>query len=244
MINSDPHNMVLQDHSSSKGQETTTREQTDPYSSRLTSRFIAHLNVFVGVIGAIFIVLVFTLDGLFRPGYSPISQPISDLGVGPSAWILNFALIIAGVSFITFAVGFTQLMHVAISKGWLIAITILLVLTGIGTINDGIFTKQAIVLHALGFAVLFYALSIAQFVIGWKIRKASLWYRYNHYSMITGLITFLLICISLLHYILPSVQFIQQLNLQIGGIFERFLAIEALVWYVFTGYVCVANGRS
>ncbi len=46
----------------------------------LTARWLA----LARVVGPILFVGVFTLAGFLRPGYSPIHQAISDLGVGPA----------------------------------------------------------------------------------------------------------------------------------------------------------------
>jgi hypothetical protein len=42
-----------------------------------------------GVVGPILFIALFTLAGLLRPGYSAIRDAISDLGIGPNAWIQN-----------------------------------------------------------------------------------------------------------------------------------------------------------
>ncbi|MFI6483654.1 DUF998 domain-containing protein [Nonomuraea sp. NPDC050663] len=48
----------------------------------------------VGASGALLFVLVFLIDGLVRPGYSPVRHPVSALALGPRGWIqtANFAV--------------------------------------------------------------------------------------------------------------------------------------------------------
>lgn len=158
----------------------------------------------IGVLSPILCITVFTLAGFLRPGYSPIRQAISDLGVGPNAWILNTDLIISGLLSITFAIGFYQLMRPVISKRWLFASTILLVLSGAGVVNEGFFHQPSpgdpaarlyIVLHGIGLSVLFYARIIALLIIGWRLWKIPAWRRYGWYSVITALVTFGLLAI-------------------------------------------------
>lgn len=48
------------------------------------------------------------VSGLLRQRYSFAAQPISDLGIGPNAWILNASLIGTGVSVVAFALGFQR----------------------------------------------------------------------------------------------------------------------------------------
>jgi hypothetical protein len=66
-------------------------------------------------------------------------------------------------------------MRPVISRGWLLASTILLGLSGAGVVNEGIFHQPAhgdpaahlhMVLHGIGLAVLFYSLIIALLIIG------------------------------------------------------------------------------
>ncbi len=40
------------------------------------------------------VVAVFTLAGFLRPGYLPIHQAISDLGVGSNGWLLDGSIVI------------------------------------------------------------------------------------------------------------------------------------------------------
>jgi hypothetical membrane protein len=138
--------------------------------NRLTRLFIA-----AGVIGSILSLLVITLDGLLRPGYSPLYQMISDLGVGKNAWLVNSDLVVSGLLIMLFAIGFSQEMRNSISEVRLVVSTSLFLLAGVGIANDGFFTEYNIAdpqaalheaLHTLGFFVAFISLGIAFFLIG------------------------------------------------------------------------------
>jgi Protein of unknown function (DUF998) len=72
------------------------------WKGSIPSRLVA----LIGVVSPILCVLVFTLAGFLRPGYSPIHHVISDLGVGTDGWILNTDLITSSLLFIIFAIGF------------------------------------------------------------------------------------------------------------------------------------------
>jgi hypothetical membrane protein len=180
-------------------------------------------------------VLVITIDGFLRPGYSPIHQVVSDLGIGQNAWILNTDLVVFGFLFMLFAIGFYQVMRTSIGGRSLRASTSLLLLTGAGVVNDGFFTEYNPadptsvlhdVLHSLGFLVAFGSLIIALFLIGLQLRKDRTWRGYGWYSILTSLVTLLLI---ILPYAFPWY------GAQLWGLNERMLLVGAFAWHVVTG---------
>ncbi len=196
---------------------------------------LSRLAALIGVVSPILCVLVFTLAGLLRPGYSPIHQVISDLGAGTDGWILNADLIISGLVSIIFAFGFYQQMRQVISRGWLLAGTILLMLSGIGVANEGVFHQPSpgdpaahlyIVLHNIGLAVLFYSLIIALLIVGWQLCRTASWRGYGWYLLLTALATLGLL-------ILPA-----QIagSGHIGGFIERAQVIVGFSWSVVIGW--------
>src|SRR5579884_2196137 len=52
--------------------------------------------------------VVFTVDGLLRPGYSAIRDPVSNLGVGIRPWLLNGPMIGLGVLLVVCALSFVR----------------------------------------------------------------------------------------------------------------------------------------
>ena len=189
----------------------------------------------IGVVSPILCVLVFTLAGFLRPGYSPIHNAISALGVGQNSWILNTDLIISGLLFIVFAIGFYRWMRPIISRGWLLASTILLVLSAAGVVNEGIFHQPAygepaahlhIVLHGIGLAVLFYSLIIALLILGWHFRKIPDWRVYGWYLLLTAFATLgLLILPTQIAY-----------SGHIWGFIERVQVIVGFSWSIIIGW--------
>lgn len=61
--------------------------------------------VLAGIAGPLLSIVSALISGLLRPGYSFFAQPISDLGIGTNAWILNVSLIGCGLLAIVFAIG-------------------------------------------------------------------------------------------------------------------------------------------
>ena len=211
--------------------------QMEMHPERLKRRRSYFLRLFTpaGAIGSILFVLVFTIDGFLRPGYSPIHQVVSDLGIGRNAWILNTDLVVFGLLFMLFAIGFSQAMRKSIGGRRLRASSSLLMLTGGGAVNECLFTEYnptdptAVLhdkLHSLGFLVAFGSLIIALFMIGLHLRKDRAWRGYGWYSILTSLVTLLLI---ILPYAFP------RYGAQLGGLNERMLLVEAVAWHVVTG---------
>jgi hypothetical protein len=161
---------------------------------------------------------------------------VSDRGIGKNGWILNTALVVFGLLFMLFALGFSQAMRMLVSRRRLIASTSLLLLAGAGAVNGGFFTEYNPVdpaaafhdaLHNLGFFVAFGSIIIALFMIGLQLRMNRTWRSYGWYSIISSLVTLLLI---ILPYALPLY------GAQFEGLNERILLIEAFAWQVVTAY--------
>jgi len=119
------------------------------------------------------------------------------------------------------------------------ASTLLLVLTGVGLVNDGFFTEGSVttlhgMLHNLGFLVIFASLISALLLIGRQLSNNAAWRGYGRYSTITGFLTLALLVISA-----PLAD-----PLQLGGLFQRVVAVEAFGWYVVMGCRLFAVGRA
>ena len=196
-----------------------------------------------GMVGSILFVLVFTIAGFLRPGYSPIRQPVSDLGVGPNAWIQNANFFVFGLLLIAFAIAFYQGMRSVISRGWLMACLVLLILSGAGMWGSAYFTVpdpndppqlQALqgMLHMLSFLAIFVSSIIALLIIGWQLRRDARWRGYGWYSMITGLVALVLIFLVFLFFVPGS----PLSEAQIGGLVQRILVLEVFAWHVVMGW--------
>jgi hypothetical membrane protein len=104
-----------------------------------------------GVINPIVFVLAYTVAGILRPGYSPIHQAMSDLGVGPNGSLMDTIAVLHALLLIAFAVGFALLMRQVLSVGWRCFGTALLVLRGLAQVTTGIFTDApaTVAIHSL-----------------------------------------------------------------------------------------------
>src|SRR2546421_3024342 len=194
------------------------------------SRLI-QLFLWCGAISGPLAVLVITIDGFLRPGYSPISQVVSDLGIGENAWILNTTLVVSGQLSMLFALGFSQAMRPWIGRRRLLASTALLLLTGTGIVDAGLCTEYRPV-HTLSFCVAFGGLSIALWLIGLHMRRDRACHGYGWFSLMSSLVLVLLILTLLL---LLFMDVLPTSMMQGTGLTERLLLVVASAWPVVTG---------
>src|SRR5437879_2087113 len=166
--------------------------------STWTRSRLMRLFIVTGAVGSALSVLVITIDGVLRPGYSAISDAISDLGDPPRGWLLNKDLIATGLLIILFAIGVRGAMGKALGHKSANVMTALFVLAGAGIVNDGVFTEyRALELHMLGFYTAFSALTLVFFLVGvrfvrWRDDRRRRWHHYGWYSLSTGLVVLLL----------------------------------------------------
>ena len=61
-----------------------------------------------GMLGPALFTLSFTVNGLLRPGYSPVKMYVSELSIGPQGWIQVVSFIILGICVMLFALGLRE----------------------------------------------------------------------------------------------------------------------------------------
>jgi hypothetical membrane protein len=188
-----------------------------------------------GVVGPILFVAAFALGGIARPGYSPIHQAVSDLGVGSNAWLLNVSLVLLGVLLIAFAIGFFRGLRPALSRTWRWVCAVLLACTGLGFADAGIFTEApaTVALHwMVGMPLLVLGSVVGFFVTGLALRRSVQWRGWGTYSLIASVVTLVLIA-AMFWVFTPGTPLAPA---RLGGLMERVLFIEVLAWYVAFGW--------
>src|SRR5262245_38384624 len=94
-----------------------------------------------GLIGPLLFTVTYTLAGLLRPGYSPVDQAISDLGIGDHAWLLNGSLILLGLLLVGFTISFYRTIRPPAATRLRLLSAALLASVGIGYAIAGIFDE-------------------------------------------------------------------------------------------------------
>lgn len=172
----------------------------------------------------------YTLWGTRVAPYSPVSQPISGLGLGPTGPYMNTAFVISGLLLI---VGVA-----AIFRGNRL-IALLLALPGLGSVIDGLFTFQTFFMHFVGFALALT--TVVTFPLaGFLLRRIPGWERFGTALIVAGPVTAALTVL----YFATFTPTVQGIETGIAGLTERVLILEIQAWYVAMGWVAFKKGVS
>ncbi len=197
---------------------------------------------FAAMVYPFLFVLSFTAAGLLRPGYSPISQAVSDLGVGSMAWLLNVPVVILGLVMIALAVGFFQATRPILRPVWRWACAVLVALPGLGLAAAGVFTEDpsTLLLHvAVGAFLGLYFPGVTFFLVGLQLVRNRGWRGYGIYSLVAAVATIAAIVFTSLAFAPGSALY----GLQVAGLAERVTLVVILAWYVVMGWRLFSNLR-
>lgn len=199
------------------------------------------------VAGAVLFTLAWAVLGVLSPGYtlfdhrfehySPISQPISGLGIGATAAYMNSAFVISGLLLIIGVVSTVRAVDPATPRlrRWTAT---LLALTGAGMVVDGLFTLAHPVPHMLGFLaalgtpVISFPVAAAYFRHHPAFRSLGRWLRFG--SPVT-----LLLLVSFFLAFQPTADGAEH---GVAGLIQRVAAIEVLALFAAMGWLG-AGGR-
>jgi hypothetical membrane protein len=201
-----------------------------PNISRLWNQFLKWSS-FGGVVGPILFVVTFTIAGFLRPGYSPVYQAVSNLGVGDNGWILNASLVILGLLMIGFAISFYRTVRPEASPVLRFVIALLIALVGVGFALAGIFPETTPMHWVVSAPLVFLGAPLAFLYTGLLLRGDRTWRGWAVYSLIASLATVVLVAI-LFYTFSPSTP----PPAQVGGLMERVFFVEILAWYVAFGW--------
>lgn len=195
-------------------------------------------------LGAIAGPLLFTLAwvvlGALSPGYtawgtriapySPISQPISGLGLGTTAPFMNAAFILGGLLILVGVVGIFQgIREMENLARW--SCVVLLSLSPLGMVVDGFFTLESILPHTAGF-LLGCATPVLSFAVsGLLLRRIQSFRQFGNWLLLGSPLTLALLILYFLTFS-PTIAGIQT---GVAGLVERVLGIEVQVWFVALG---------
>ena len=167
--------------------------------------------------------------GIHVSPYSPISQPISGLGLGPTGPFMNAAFVVSGLLIVVGVYGAFERIPEMRAR---YVFAPLLALAGLGSVIDGLFTFENFFMHFVGF-VLALTTIVTLPVTGFFLRRTSGWRRFGTALLAAGPLTLALTVIYFATFT-PTVQGIQS---GIAGLTERALVLEIQAWYVALGWL-------
>jgi hypothetical membrane protein len=179
-------------------------------------------------VGPLLFIVVYTVLGALRPGYSAWRQAVSDLGLGPNAWILNSSGLVCAALMIASVGAFSRRLRGDVSGVLRSISSFLLVLPPIGLAAASIFTeaRATVRIHwLLGGTLLFRGPALAFVFSGLVLCGSPRWRKWGIASLIAGLGEFAMWSAFSRNSPLAP--------LHLGlGVTERAVVIWILGWYV------------
>lgn len=172
----------------------------------------------------------YVLFGTYISPYSAISQPVSGLSLGVTGPFMNGAFIVSGVLVIAGVIGIVApLDELGTFKRSCCAV--LLALPGAGSIVDGLFTLESMLLHLVGFLLVLTPI-IGFPVTGLMLRSIPGWRRFGTRLTFGGPITLILAGVFFASFDPEA----SGRGAGFAGLAQRALLIEIHVWYVALGW--------
>jgi hypothetical membrane protein len=191
-----------------------------------------------GLVGPIVFIVTFTVAGALRPGYSPIDQPVSDLGVGDRAWVLNASVVFLGMSLAGLAISFYRFVRRLADRPLRLVTATLLLAVGVGFAAAGIFPETD-PLHWLVGAPLTFAGAPLGFLLAGLILRRDPGHR--GWATATLLASLAVLVVTAVTFAIfssytPSAAGPEMVG-QSGGLAERILFVAILAWYAAFGWL-------
>jgi hypothetical protein len=175
----------------------------------------------------------YTLFGTLIAPYSPISQPISGLGLGPTGAFMNTAFVLSGLVLLAGVAGIFQTVRPSGRRPAGRVSAALLALSPLGLVVAGSFTLEAVMPHLLGF-LLATGTPVASFLTtGRFLRGIPGWRRFGTWLLLGSPLTLVL----LVGFFLTFDPAAAGANVGIAGLVQRVLAVEVHAWFVAMGWL-------
>jgi hypothetical protein len=183
------------------------------------------------IVGPALFTLAWLVLGFLSPGYilfdtliapySPVSQPISGLGLGPTGPFMNTAFVLGGFILLGGVIGiFHNINEMSSIARW--SCIALFALSPIGMILCGLFTLESIMLHLVGFLLAVGSPVPGFLVAGLVLRGIPSWKQFSRWLFLGSILTAILV-----------VLFFQMFSpteagngVGIAGLIQRMLTIE------------------
>jgi hypothetical membrane protein len=168
----------------------------------MLTRQLTRATLIAGALGPPLFVLVFLVEGLTRPGYSPWRHFVSQLALSDQGWEQTANFLVCGVLVLAFALRMRR--SLGTGKGMTFG-PILLTIFALGLLVAGLFTTDPALgyppgvpvpvpptthgtIHGLAGLVVFLSLPVACFVMARRFAGDPRWRGWAAYSILTGVL--------------------------------------------------------
>lgn len=182
----------------------------------------------------------YTVGGTWISPYSPITQPISGLGLDETGPYMNSVFIISGLLLLAGVIGIVLCLPPGSHSVGRIASLILLALSPIGLIVIGFFTLDAPVMHLFGAMLILVTPVISFLVAGLQVRGLPGWHALGNGLLVAAPLTLVLF----VAYTMSFDQAAVAAGHGVGGLTQRVLFVELLAWFVAMGWLAYRGPRS
>jgi hypothetical protein len=181
--------------------------------------------------GPLLFVLCWVVLGSTRPGYSSVSQPISTLAVGPQGGSMRVAFLLNGLLIAVGVIAASRTFHAQLGRGAYWTCLVLLLISPLGVLWDGVFTMDHLGLHNIGVQAAVGSVILTLPLSGLILRRSPHWRRFGTLLLLVAPLT-----VALLIGFMTSVPLAQMAT---GGghygLWQRAVTIEVQAWYAVLG---------
>jgi uncharacterized membrane protein len=155
---------------------------------------------FAGMAGPVVLIVTDIVASSANPGYSPVRDSISSLALYKLGWVQTIGFLAIGLLIEIFTAGL--LYNIRARRGFHLSIACL-VIAGFGMLLLGAFRTEPTgspettdgIIHSVAALVVFWLFPIACLIITPSIKKDPHWQNVYKYTIITGVIGFILVII-------------------------------------------------
>ena len=202
---------------------------------------IRYYAAWAGLLAPILFVTVFTVAGLLRKGYDPLSTYVSVLALGPGGWIQMLNFVILGVLMLVFSRGAAAEFKTGkASKGGpvlLLIIALLFIVSGIFVMDPtGTPLNQATVhgiIHGLAGGIIFTLMPITCFVFLRRFHADPDWQLFQGWTLVLGNIIAAAVIMLTLTSKVPA---LQTSFASWQGLIQRMIIIPFMLWLFLFAY--------
>jgi hypothetical protein len=195
------------------------------------------LSAWAGIIGATLFVLIFTLEGWYRPGYKPLEMYVSALSLGSRGWIQILNFIVFGMLLFVFSRGVAaEFPNGKASWGGLIILTIIAIcyfLSGPFVMDPANTPRNQMTfhgtMHGIFGAIVFTLMPVGCFVFLRRFRVDPKWRSLQWWTLGLGIMSAFGVILLTIATKTPAMQSIFNKWL---GLIQRTAIVPFMVWII------------